>query len=138
MNATAQLRRGAVVTLALSALILVGCSSTNSTGGGQTEGDGETANNLEADIAALSVGTVDQFIEMSEVCADDAEEMTVGVVDGYGTNTWSKTVLAEESRAKPRSAPRSRASSSSQDAATSKRRPRASRAWPPRAPTSFW
>jgi ribose transport system substrate-binding protein len=95
MNTTAALRRGAVAALALSALILAGCSSTNSTGG-DTGGDASSApNNLEADIAALSVGTVDQFIEMSEVCADDAEEMTVGVVDGYGTNTWSKTVLAE-------------------------------------------
>jgi ribose transport system substrate-binding protein len=95
MNTTAALRKGAVAALALSALILAGCSSTNSTGG-DTGGDASSApNNLEADIAALSVGTVDQFIEMSEVCADDAEEMTVGVVDGYGTNTWSKTVLAE-------------------------------------------
>jgi ribose transport system substrate-binding protein len=95
MKNAATLRRGAVAALALSALILAGCSSTNSTGGDATEGTEETANNLEADIAAGSVGTVDQFIEMSEVCADDAEEMTVGVVDGYGTNTWSKTVLAE-------------------------------------------
>ncbi len=95
MKNTATLRGGAVAALALSALILAGCSSTNSAGGDSSEGTGETANNLEADIAAGSVGTVDQFIEMSEVCADDAEEITVGVVDGYGTNTWSKTVLAE-------------------------------------------
>lgn len=93
MTTTASLRRGGVAALALGALILVGCSSTNSTGGGET--DGSAPDNLKADIAPLSVGTVDQFIEMSDVCADDAKEMTVGVVDGYGTNTWSKTVLAE-------------------------------------------
>ncbi|MFE7844204.1 substrate-binding domain-containing protein [Microbacterium sp. NPDC057407] len=96
MISTATARRGAIAALALSALILAGCSSTNSTGDSTGDGgDGGAPNNLEADIAALSVGTVDQFIEMSEVCPDDAEEMTVGVVDGYGTNTWSKTVLAE-------------------------------------------
>lgn len=94
MNTTAALRRGAIAALALSAVILAGCSSTNSTGSDGADGS-DAPNNLEADIAALSVGTVDQFSEMSEVCPDDAEEMTVGVVDGYGTNTWSKTVLAE-------------------------------------------
>ena len=81
--------RSAVVAAALvGALALAGCSSTNSGGG---EGSG---NNLEADIAAGSVGTVDQFIDISEVCPEEGE-ITVGVVDGYGTNSWSKTVLAE-------------------------------------------
>lgn len=94
MNTTAILRRGAIVTLALSALVLAGCSSTNSTGGSPS-GESSTANNLTADIAALSVGTVDQFADMSDICTADAEDITVGVVDGYGTNTWSKTVLAE-------------------------------------------
>lgn len=94
MNTTATLRRGAIATIALGALILTGCSSTNSTGGGASEGS-ETPNNLKADIAALSVGTVDQFADMADICTDEDADITVGVVDGYGTNTWSKTVLAE-------------------------------------------
>jgi len=83
--------------VALSAVVLAGCSSTNS-GGGDTGG-----NNLEADIAAGSVGTVDQFADMADICTGDAEDgsITLGVVDGGGTNSWSKTVLAEiESEAK--------------------------------------
>lgn len=79
----------ATAAVAAATLILAGCSSTNATGG-----DGGT-DNLQADIAAGSVGTVDQFADMSDICPDDAKEMTVGVVDGIGTNSWSKTVLAE-------------------------------------------
>ena len=81
--------RAAVIgVVTLGALVLAGCSSTNSTGGDTT------GNNLEADIAAGSVGTVDQFTDIADVCPDEGE-ITVGVVDGYGTNSWSKTVLAE-------------------------------------------
>lgn len=77
--------------VALSAVALAGCSSTNG-GGGETGG-----NNLEADIAAGSVGTVDQFGDIADNCPTDAEDgsITLGVVDGGGTNSWSKTVLAE-------------------------------------------
>jgi ribose transport system substrate-binding protein len=77
--------------VALSAVALAGCSSTNA-GGGETGG-----NNLEGDIAAGSVGTVDQFADMADICKTDAEDgsITLGVVDGGGTNSWSKTVLAE-------------------------------------------
>ena len=77
--------------VALSAVALAGCSSTNG-GGGETGG-----NNLEGDIAAGSVGTVDQFADMADICVGDAEDgsITLGVVDGGGTNSWSKTVLAE-------------------------------------------
>lgn len=78
-------------TVALGAVALAGCSSTNG-GGGETAG-----NNLTADIAAGSVGTVDQFANMDDICKTDAEpgSITLGVVDGGGTNSWSKTVLAE-------------------------------------------
>ena len=86
-------RRLALVaaSVALSAVALAGCSSTNG-GGGDTGG-----NNLEADIAAGSVGTVDQFSDIADNCPADAKagSITLGVVDGGGTNSWSKTVLAE-------------------------------------------
>ncbi|MEO8261749.1 MAG: substrate-binding domain-containing protein [Pseudolysinimonas sp.] len=86
-------RRLAVLaaSVALSAVALAGCSSTNG-GGGETGG-----NNLTGDIAAGSVGTVDQFSDIADNCPADAEDgsITLGVVDGGGTNSWSKTVLAE-------------------------------------------
>ena len=77
--------------VALSAVALAGCSSTNG-GGGETGG-----NNLTGDIAAGSVGTVDGFADMADICPADAEDgsISLGVVDGGGTNSWSKTVLAE-------------------------------------------
>ena len=90
MITTAPARRTGVAVIALGALVLAGCSSTNSAGG-STEG----ANNLTADIAAGTVGTVDQFADIADICPADGEPVSVGVVDGYGTNTWSQTVLAE-------------------------------------------
>lgn len=77
--------------VALSAVALAGCSSTNG-GGGTTEG-----NNLTGDIAAGSTGTVDQFADIADICPTDAKagSISLGVVDGGGTNSWSKTVLAE-------------------------------------------
>ena len=62
-------RRLAVLaaSVALSAVALAGCSSTNG-GGGETGG-----NNLEGDIAAGSVGTVDQFADIADICVGDAE-----------------------------------------------------------------
>jgi len=77
--------------VAVAALILAGCSSTNAENGEENAG----ANNLEADIAAGSVGTVDQFSSMADICPSEGDPITVGVVDGIGTNSWSKTVLAE-------------------------------------------
>lgn len=78
-------------TIAVGALALAGCSSTNQ------EGGGGNADALKADIAAGTVGTVDQFGDIADVCPTDAEDgsITLGVVDGGGTNSWSKTVLAE-------------------------------------------
>lgn len=70
-------------------LALAGCSSTN---GGSGSGSG-TKNNLKADISAGKVGTVADFATMASVCGD--KPVTVSVVDGYGTNSWSKTVKAE-------------------------------------------
>lgn len=80
--------RAAVAVLAIAGLALAGCSSTNSTG----DSTGDTA---ELDIAAGSVGNVSQFIDIADVCGSADEPLKVGVVDGYGTNTWSKTVYAE-------------------------------------------
>lgn len=91
MITTAPARRAGLAAIALGALVLAGCSSTNSAGGG----GGEDANNLTADIAAGSVGTMSQFADIADICPADGEQVSVGVVDGYGTNTWSKTVLAE-------------------------------------------
>ncbi len=87
-HSTTRLTRAFAAVLAVGALALAGCSSTNASGG-------STPNNLTADIAAGSVGTVNQFASIQSVCPADAKPMTVGVVDGYGTNTWSKTVFAE-------------------------------------------
>ncbi|MFN8196478.1 MAG: substrate-binding domain-containing protein [Nocardioidaceae bacterium] len=80
---------GAALTL-VGALFLAACSSTNSTGASDTSSSDAAS---APDIAAGSVGTVDQFGDMAAVCGD--KPMKVGVVDGYGTNSWSKTVLAE-------------------------------------------
>lgn len=82
------LRQAVIGAAAVSALVLAGCSSTNA------GGDGGDNNNLEADIAAGSVGTVDQFTDIAAVCPDEGD-ISVGVVDGIGTNSWSRTVLAE-------------------------------------------
>ena len=80
-------------TVAVGALALSGCSSTNGGGGGDAGG----ADPLKADIAAGTVGTVDQFADIADICPSDAEDgsISLGVVDGGGTNSWSKTVLAE-------------------------------------------
>ena len=51
-------------------LTLTACSSTNAGGGGD---EGGTANNLEADIAAGSVGDVSQFASIESVCTGDGQ-----------------------------------------------------------------
>lgn len=75
---------------AVVAIVLAGCSSTNA----EAPTDAGS-NNLTADIAAGSVGTVDQFASMADICPAEGDPITLGVVDGGGTNSWSKTVLAE-------------------------------------------
>jgi len=70
-----------------AALILAGCSSTNSS---TSSG---TSNTLHADIAAGKVGTEADFTKIGDVCG--SKPVSVTVVDGYGTNSWSKTVKAE-------------------------------------------
>lgn len=82
---------GAVSAAAVAALILAGCTSTNVS---ESE-EGGAANNLTADIASGTFGTTDGFGSIEDVCPADAEEMTLGIVDGGGLNSWSKTVLAE-------------------------------------------
>lgn len=85
---------------AVSALILAGCSSTNvsqpeSPSSDPGSGDADTTSNLVANIASGEFGTTDQFGSIEDVCPEGAEEMTLGLVDGGGLNSWSKTVLAE-------------------------------------------
>ncbi len=77
---------GSAVTVAALAVLLGGCSSTNAGGTAST--------GSAADIAVGKTGTMSEFADISSICPDEGE-ITVGVVDGYGTNSWSKTVLAE-------------------------------------------
>lgn len=67
-------------------------AATAAAGSGDTAAAGTEASG-EPDVAAGLVGTVDQWTDISAVCGD--EPLSVGLVDGYGTNAWSKTVLAE-------------------------------------------
>ena len=85
---------GAVSAAAVSALILAGCTSTN-VSEGSDGGEGDERSNLTADIASGTFGTTDQFGSIEDFCPEGAEEMTLGVVDGGGLNSWSKTILAE-------------------------------------------
>ncbi|ARJ06723.1 hypothetical protein GCM10010988_20240 [Cnuibacter physcomitrellae] len=77
---------GSALTVAALTVLLGGCSSTNSSG--------TTSTSSSADIAVGKVGTVDEFADISSICPKDGQ-ITLGVVDGYGTNSWSKTVRAE-------------------------------------------
>ena len=81
------MRLAATAAVVAAALILAGCSSTNSST------SGSTSNTLHADIAAGKVGTEAQFTKIGDVCG--SKPVSVTVVDGYGTNSWSKTVKAE-------------------------------------------
>lgn len=99
---TARNTRATVALLAVAGLVLAGCSSTNAassttTGTGSSAGSTAAATNgaKTMDIAAGSVGDVSQFAKIADVCGSTDKPLKVGVVDGYGTNTWSKTVYAE-------------------------------------------
>jgi len=81
------MRLAAMAAIAATALILAGCSSTNSSTSAGTN------NTLHADISAGKVGTEADFSKIGDVCG--TKPVTVSVVDGYGTNSWSKTVKAE-------------------------------------------
>lgn len=82
------LRRHLTAGLAVAATLTLAaaCSSTNSTAKGDTK-------SAEADISVGKVGTMDDFADIASVCGD--KPVKVGVVDGFGTNSWSKTVKAE-------------------------------------------
>ncbi|MFC5503156.1 substrate-binding domain-containing protein [Lysinimonas soli] len=81
------LRIAAVAAVVAGALVLAGCSSTNGSASG---GKKDT---LHADISAGKVGTEADFSSIDKVCGSGPVSVTV--VDGYGTNSWSKTVKAE-------------------------------------------
>lgn len=84
---TKPVRRHLTAGLAVAAtLTLAACSSTNSS----SDGDKTSS---EADISVGKVGTMKEFADIASVCGD--KKIKVGVVDGFGTNSWSKTVKAE-------------------------------------------
>ncbi|TXN29377.1 substrate-binding domain-containing protein [Lacisediminihabitans profunda] len=80
--------RAAFAVLAIAGLALTGCSSTNSTGV-------KSSGSATADIAVGSVGDISKFSNIADICNSKGKPVSVGFVDGYGTNTWSKTVKAE-------------------------------------------
>ncbi|MFB2579895.1 substrate-binding domain-containing protein [Herbiconiux sp. P15] len=84
----AALAVGSALTVTALAVLLGGCSSTNAGGAAAPTASGG------ADIAVGKVGTMDEFASIEDICPEEGE-ITVGVVDGFGTNSWSKTVLAE-------------------------------------------
>lgn len=79
-------RRSLAVTLLAACLTVTACSSTNApTGQTDSEGDGT--------VAIGNTGPLSDLIDMSQVCGD--EPVTVGLVDGFGTNSWSRILRAE-------------------------------------------
>lgn len=82
-----RLPRNLTLGLAIAAtLALSACSSTNAASGGKSS-------TSAGDISVGKVGTMSQFADISSMCGD--KPIKVGVVDGFGTNSWSKTVKAE-------------------------------------------
>jgi ribose transport system substrate-binding protein len=82
-------RIGAAFTLAtVAALAIAGCSTTNKTG--STPG---SASSAAAQVAVGNSGPVSALVAMDTVCG--STPIKVGLVDGYGTNSWSKIVRAE-------------------------------------------
>ncbi|MET7392812.1 substrate-binding domain-containing protein [Dactylosporangium sp. NPDC005572] len=84
-------RRSTGATLALAtavAIALAGCSTTNKTGPAAGS-DPSTA----AQVAVGNAGPVSAMVAMDTVCG--TKPIKVGLVDGLGTNSWSKIVRAE-------------------------------------------
>lgn len=71
------------VTVALSS-----CSSVNKTSSSTGDASGDPGQ-----VAVANSGPMSALIEMDQVCGD--EPVKVGLVDGLGTNAWSKIVRAE-------------------------------------------
>ncbi|MBU2695297.1 substrate-binding domain-containing protein [Nocardioides sp. WV_118_6] len=89
MHLTISDRRVSRAFLAASAVTVLGlsaCSSVN-----DTSSSGSSTS--KADISVGKVGTTDEFTDIADVCG--GKDLSVGIVDGFGTNSWSKTVKAE-------------------------------------------
>ncbi|TCB98357.1 ribose ABC transporter substrate-binding protein [Micromonospora zingiberis] len=81
-------RRTAIAFGAAAALAVTGCSTTNQTG--SAAGADPSA---AAQVAVGNTGPLSAAAAMASVCGD--KPIKVGLVDGLGTNSWSKIVRAE-------------------------------------------
>lgn len=66
-------------------LTVAGCSSSS--------GSSDSAEVDTDQVSIGTVGTVDQFGDITKMCGD--KSVTVGLIDGVGTNSWGKTLRAE-------------------------------------------
>lgn len=76
--------RTATATAVIGLLALAGCSSSGSGGAAAVDQD---------KVKIGTVGTVDQFGDITKMCGD--KPVTVGLIDGVGINSWGKTLRAE-------------------------------------------
>ncbi|WP_432837514.1 substrate-binding domain-containing protein [Dactylosporangium sp. CA-092794] len=81
-------RRAALAAGTAALLAAAGCSTTNKTGPA-AGGDPSAA----AQVAVGNSGPVSALVAMDSVCG--TKPIKVGLVDGFGTNSWSKIVRAE-------------------------------------------
>lgn len=84
-------RRVTTAILAATAVtsVLAACSTTNKTAASSSGGSDSGA----GQVAVGNTGPMSALIPMSQVCG--SKPIKVGLVDGYGTNAWSKIVRAE-------------------------------------------
>lgn len=78
---------GTAVLLALTACSAGSTATTGSSGASQSGGASAAA------VTTGTTGTVDQLQSIASMCG--TKPVTVGMIDGYGLNSWSKTVRAE-------------------------------------------
>lgn len=84
------------VAAALTAAVTVGAALTACSSVNKSEDSTASANNSPNETGQVAVGNsgpMSELIDMDEVCGD--EPIKVGLVDGLGTNAWSKIVRAE-------------------------------------------
>jgi ribose transport system substrate-binding protein len=72
--------------LALAGLVAAGCSTVNKTATAAKQAS-------DAHVSVGNFGPVSALIPMSQVCG--TKPIKVGLVDGFGVNSWSKIVRAE-------------------------------------------
>lgn len=76
--------------LTTSAIAVLGLAAV---AGCSTSGSGESAKVDPDQVSIGTVGTADQFADITTMCGD--EPVTVGLIDGVGINSWGKTMRAE-------------------------------------------